>query len=210
MIPKKASIVFLILVVAISATGLTYALWSDTIEIRGTIQMAKFGIKIISHKALLSKCVERYSTLESQISPDGQFLNLEASNLRPSWYTWVGLKIQNDGNLPADIKLIEYIFEPYVFNEYFSVEEYFYGPFPPNESPSNPINQVWKDVKIGEELDSDGDVHFPIPDVPTPVSTDSEEKVIVWIWIHCEEDVPEDLQGQVATLKIRIVDDLGI
>ena len=128
---------FLATLMATSITGLTYALWSETLEIKGTIKMASFGIKIISYKALLSKCVEKYSEMEANPSPDDQFLYIEATNLKPCWYTWIGLKIQNDGDLPANIKHMEYIFEPYNFDDYFTVKEYFYGPFPEAEGQNN-------------------------------------------------------------------------
>jgi len=209
---NKVSGLFMAFTIAISITGLTYAHWSDTIKIEGNLEMAHIRIKIISYKALLSQEVQKYSTIESEVSEDGHLLMLNCTNLQSCWYTWIGLKTQNDGSLPANVKPPEYSFEPSDgFEDYFETEHYFYGPFPRKESPDSPIHLVWNDATIDEELLKNGTQNFPIDyNKIVPFTAEPGEKVIIWIWIHCKLDIPNDAQDKEVTLYIRIVDDLAI
>jgi hypothetical protein len=209
---NKVSGLFMAFMIAISLTGLAYAHWSDTVKIEGTIKMAHIRIKIISHKALLSKEVEEYSEIISEISGDGHLLTLTCTNLRPCWYTWIGLKTQNEGSLPANVKTPEYSFEPPDgFEDYFETNHYFYGPFPEKEDHGNPIHEVWRDATIGEELLEDGTPNFPIDhEEIVPFTVEPGEKVVIWIWIHCSSELPNDAQGKEVTLYIHIVDDPAI
>jgi hypothetical protein len=137
-------------------------------------------------------------------------LTLKCTNLRPCWFIWVGLKTQNQGSLPANVKLPEYRFEgPDGFEKYFETEEYFYGPYPEAENPENPIHGVWSNAKVGRELLEDGTVTFTNTLNSPPFPADPNEKVVIWIWVHCKLGIPDDAQGQTVTLYINIVDDIA-
>ena len=205
----KGSGFFMAFMIAVSLTGLSYAHWSDTIKIEGTAKMAHIRIKIISYKALTSKEVKKYSTINTELSEDGHMLIIYCSNLKPCWHVWIGLVTQNEGSLPANVKPPEYIFDgPDGFEDYFETMEYYYGPYPEDTGYGN--LEVWGNVVVGEDLMEDGTVTFTTPSKIPPFSTDPYEKVVIWIWIHVKNDIPDDIQGIEGTLYIRIVDDLAI
>lgn len=207
---SKISGLFVAFTIAVSLTGLTYAHWSDTIRIEGTLEMAHIRMTIISYKALTSREVKKYSTIEAELSEDGHLLTLTCANLKPCWFVWVGLVTQNQGSLPANVKPPEYTFEgPDGFNDYFETREYFYGPYPENTGFGN--LEVWGKVIVSDKgpLKPDGTVTFT-DGHPPPFPTDPGEKTVTWIWIHCMADMPPDAQGKTVTLYIRIVDDMAI
>lgn len=208
---NKVSTLFVTFIIAISVLGVTYAHWSDNIRIIGTAKMAHIKMTTISDKCLTSKDVERYSEIKSYVSDDGHLYTIEATNVRPCWFIWIGLKLQNAGSLPANVKPIEYGFDdPDGFHDYFETTEYFYGPYPEAEGPQNPIHNVWRNAKVGAELLEDGTVTFTETPRTPPFPTDPYEKVIVWIWVHCKLDIPDDAQGKTITMYIYIVDDLAV
>ena len=201
---------FMIIMIVMSFTGLSYAHWSDTIKIEGKAKMAHIKIQIISYKNLTSKYVEKYSTIDSELSEDGHLLTLYCTNLKPCWHVWLGLVTQNQGSLSANIKLPIYEFEgPDGFEDYFETKEFFYGPYP--EETGFGSLEVWGGVKVSEDgpLTPDGEAIFITPNneiIPFP--TDPWEKTVIWIWIHVKATVPVNIQGIEGTLNIRIVDDL--
>lgn len=208
---NKVSGLFMAFMMAVSLTGLSYAHWSDTIKIEGTAKMAHIRIKIISYKALTSKEVEKYSTIDTELSEDGHVLIIYCSNLKPCWHVWIGLVTQNQGSLPANVKPPEYVFDgPDGFEDYFETMEYYYGPYPESTGFGN--HEIWGKVKVDENgpLKPDGTVTFTTAPNPPPFSTDPYEKAVIWIWIHVKNDTPDDIQGIEGTLYINIVDDLAI
>ncbi len=206
---RKVSGFFMAFMIAVSLTGLSYAHWSDTIKIEGTAKMAHIRIKIISYKALTSKEVENYSTIDTELSEDGHMLIIYCSNLKPCWHVWIGLVTQNEGSLPAYVKSPEYIFDgPDGFEDYFETMEYYYGPY--SKDTGYGKLEVWGNVVVGEDLMENGTVTFTTPSETPPLETDPYEKVVIWIWIHVKNDTPDDIQGIEGTLYIRIVDDIAI
>ena len=205
----KISALFMTLAIILSLTGFTYAHWSDTIRINGKVKMAHILININSKKVLMSKGVQKYSSVEYNVTADKHTLEIRSENLRPCWYIWVGLVIQNEGTLPGKIKPPEYAFDPSdSWGNYFETTEYFYGPYPENTGFGR--LEVWGETKIDEQLKSDGTVTFTTPSTPTPFTINPTEKAVIWIWIHCKLDIPDDAQGDTITLYINIVDDIAI
>jgi len=208
---NRFSALFMVLVVILSIAGFTYAHWGKSVQIIGTVEMAHVRMTVISYKALTSQDIEKYSIVKSELSGDGHLLTLKCTNLRPCWFIWIGLKTQNRGSLPANVKPPEYSFEgPDGFEDYFETEEYFYGPYPEAEDHDNPIHGVWRNAKVGRELLEDGTVAFTNTVNSPSFPVDPDEKVVAWIWIHCEEDATGELEGETVTLYIKIVDDIAI
>jgi hypothetical protein len=208
---NRVSGLLLVLLVAVSLSGLTYAHWSDTVRIEGTAKMAHIRTTIISYKALTPKKVQEYATVNASLSEDGHLLTLSCSNLKPCWYIWVGLVLQNQGTLPANVKPPAYEFEgPDGFHDYFEVADYCYGPYPESQGFGN--LELWGKVTVGEggSLLPDGTNTFTTLPQPGPFPTDPGEKAVIWIWIHCKATVPPDAQGLTGLLYIQIVDDMAI
>ena len=209
---NKLSALFMILAIILSIAGFTYGHWSDKIRIEGSIEMAHILVSIKSAKVLISPYVQKQyqSYAEWEISPDEHTLEINSTNLGPSWYIWVGLIMQNQGPLPGQIKSPQYIFEDeYGFKDYFETKEYIYGAYPENTGLGN--LEVWGKVEIDEQLKPDGTVDFPteVPK-PTPLPLDPMEKAVVWIWIHVIPDVPPTAADKTVKLYIEIVDDIAI
>jgi len=206
---NKISALFMILAITLSIIGITYSHWADTVRIEGKVKMAHILIDIKSEKVLMSKDVQKYSSVTYEVSPDKHTLSIYSENLKPCWYIWVGLVMQNQGTLPGKIKSLEYIFEDSDgFEDYFETAEYFYGPYPENTGFGT--LEVWGKVKIDEQLKSDGSVTFTTPSTPTPFTLNPTEKAVIWIWIHVPEGITPDAQGETVTMYINIVDDPAI
>jgi hypothetical protein len=208
MTTTKISALFMILAIILSIAGFTYAHWADTVRIEGQVKMAHILVNINSEKVLISKDVQKYSSVNHNVSADQHTLEIHSENLRPCWCIWVGLVIQNQGPLPGKIKPPEYIFEgPDGFEDYFETAEYFYGAYPEDTGFGN--LEIWGKVKIDEQLLPDGTVTFTTDPTPTPFPINPTEKAVIWIWMHCKLDIPDDAQGQTVTLYINIVDDIA-
>jgi hypothetical protein len=205
---NKSYAIFMTLTIILSIAGFTYAHWTGIIRINGRVKMAHILVDIKSRKVLLSKDVEKYSSVTCEILPDNHTLAIYSENLKPCWYIWVGLVMQNQGTLPGKIKPPNYIFEDSNgFEDYFETREYFYGSYPENTGFGN--LEVWGKAKINEQLLKDGTVNFETDPTPTPFPINPTEKAVVWIWIHVQTDIPNDAQGQTVTLYINIVDDIA-
>ena len=205
----KISVLFMTFAIVLSLVGFTYAHWADTIQIEGKMKMAHILIGIKSEKVLMSKDVQKYSSVTYEVSPDEHTLAIYSENLRPCWNIWVGLVMQNQGPLPGEMKPPEYSYDPSdTWGNYFETTEYFYGPYPENTGFG--ALEVWGKVKIDEDLLPDGTVTFTTPSVPTPFILNPTEKAVIWIWIHCKLDLPDDAKGDTITLYINIVDDIAI
>lgn len=207
----KISAIFMVLAITLSIAGFTYAHWTDTVRINGTVEMAHILIDIKSDKVLISRDVQRKynSAVWWEVSPDRHTLEIHSLNLGPCWYIWVGLVMQNQGPLLGQIKPPEYVFEDgYGFEDYFETKDYFYGPYPENTGFGN--LEVWGKTKIDKHLLDDGTVTFITPSKPTPFTLNPTEKAIIWVWIHVIPDVPYTAEGKTVTLYINIVDDIAI
>jgi len=208
---KKFSAILMLLAITLSIAGFTYAHWTDTIRINGTIKMAHILIDIKSEKVLMSKCVKRYynSWVCYQVSPDLHTLAIYSKNLGPCWYIWVGLVMQNQGTLSGKIKAPAYSFDPPDgWGDYFETKEYFYGPYP--EPTGFGTLEVWGRAEIDKQLKYDGTVTFTTPSTPTPFTLNPTEKAVMWIWIHCKATIPKAAMGQIITLYVNIIDDVDI
>jgi len=211
MTKNKTYAIFMILAISLSIVGFVYAHWSDSIHISGTVKMAHIKLTIISYKNLTSCCVQRYSKITSQLSPDGHTLTLTCTGLKPCWFVWIGLLTQNQGTLPAIVKPPEYSFDdPDGFKDYFETKEYYYGPYP--EATGFGTLEVWGGAKVSTfgPLKPEGTTTFKTPSHTPPFVTQPGEKVVIWIWIHVHTSIPDTAQGKTVKLYITIVDDLAI
>lgn len=208
MTTNKIAVLFMTIAIILSLAGLTYAHWADSFKIVGRVKMAHILVDITSEKVLMSKDVQKYSSVNHNVSADKHTLAIHSENLKPCWYIWVGLVMQNQGTLPGKIKPPEYSFDPSdSWGNYFETTEYFYGPYPENTGFGT--LEVWGRVRIDELLNPDGTVNFTTPSTPTPFTLNPTEKAVIWIWIHCKLDIPDDAQGDTITMYINIVDDIA-
>jgi len=208
MTKNQISALFMTITIVLSLAGLTYAHWADSFKILGRVKMAHILVGIKSEKVLISKDVQKYSTVNYTVSSDEHTLAINCTNIKPCWYIWVGLVLQNQGDLPGKVKPPEYSYDPPdTWGAYFETTEYFYGPYPENTGFGG--LEMWGKVTIVEDLRPNGTVAFTTPSTPTPFPIDPAEKAVMWIWIHCKLDIPDDAQGDTLTLYINIVDDVA-
>lgn len=216
---NKISALVMAIAITLSIVGFTYSHWTDTIYINGTVKMAHLKLTVTSYKNLTSQEVQHYSNITSELSADGSMLTLTCTGVRPCWFIWIGLVTQNEGTLPVKLKPLEYDFDdPDGFHDYFETAEYFYGPYSKKQGFGN--LEVWKGdpppVNVGDELLADGNVTFSTTPTATspppfdPIPVDPLEKVVIWIWIHCKLEIPDDAQGKTITMYIYLVDDIAI
>jgi hypothetical protein len=199
----------MIVSVSLSLAGYSYSAWTDKVVIIGKVKMAHISITAISHKVLWSKCVGKYSTILYDLSEDGHTLWITANNLQECWYVWIGLVLQNQGSLPALVKETVLRIEGFPeLVDIFETQYYFYGPYP--ESTGFGTLPTWGSVKIGDQLEPDGNVNFLETPTDPPFTADPGEKAVVWIWLHVGEEVPPEAQGKTIQLFIDIVDDMAI
>lgn len=200
----------LVLAISLSAVGFAYSGWTDQILIQGRVKMAHVSLTITSQKVITSQSVEEYSTIsEGEITNDGNTLELTATNLKPCWFVWIGIVCQNQGSIPIWVKSPEITFsDPNDLGEHFEYEAYYYGPYPESTGFGN--LELWGSIKVGEELLSDGTVDFNTPENPPPFKAQPMEKVVIWIWLHVKDTMPQDAQGEQITIYVNIMDDMAV
>ncbi len=88
----------LILMVAVMLMGAGYAMWTEELNVNTTVTSGEFDISF-QEAEVTTPC--KYTESSATISPDGNTLTLEASQLYPTASIGYSVKLKNDGTVGA-------------------------------------------------------------------------------------------------------------
>jgi hypothetical protein len=101
---KKSVSMSLVVFLALAVVGFAYAAWSGTIEIAGTVEAAKLGLKFT--EVSCSDTSEPILDPTCELDGDGTVLTVHVSNAVPGYVATVQYKFRNEGTLPVRIDQI--------------------------------------------------------------------------------------------------------
>jgi len=139
-INKTTGILFILLILALGATGYSYSTWTKTLTIQGKINTGYYDFTIVSGKLLIpSQKFNETHPIHYYIGPDNLTLVAECENVTGEWTIKIGLLVKNNGTLPLDLTETAITFNITATN--FNVTKYYYK-FNPNYWNEIPFNQV--------------------------------------------------------------------
>lgn len=203
MVNAKIITAIIIPMLLICTGGYVYAHWTDNVFQKYKFHFFWVDPVITSYKALTE---EKYNGDNITVYPTPEELDQigGASNLQisaiipePGWYIWVGLVIHNQAIPPALIDKPTYQFiDPNNISNWFTHDEYFYGPYDKGEFANIKDDPcVWDGIKYYELPPN---VAEAIP----PVRLEYGEKLILWIKLQ----LSPDYQGSMDfSLQISII-----
>jgi len=151
---KQIIAVFTILVFALAITGYANSIWLKTINVQGTVNMAKFKIYIQDHN----------TTQTSQMSLDNHTLELSDS-ISLGETIWTGIIIKNNSTTPVTITYLITTNDTEA-EKWFLNQTHFYGPYQETDD----ISAVWD--KAATIPPSSGS--------PTPPELPAKNKLVAW------------------------------
>jgi hypothetical protein len=128
---RKSTALVLILLILLSAAGLVYAHWTDTLQIFGTVETGEEKVEITCYKCGKwgwSCWRKRYTTVCCTLSEDKQSVEITWNNIWPCSKMWLVLVMKNTGTIPVDIEDPKITFEDGI-EEWFTTHQIFFGPF---------------------------------------------------------------------------------
>jgi predicted ribosomally synthesized peptide with SipW-like signal peptide len=116
---------FLILVIALAAVGVGYALWSETLTITGTVQTGEVDVQFSQYpaeecidiqgvltcpeppeKAAAANCTVAWSNTSTDPNDNGaNLLQVTVTGMYPSYHCKVGFDVTSTGNVPVHVWL---------------------------------------------------------------------------------------------------------
>ena len=168
---KQILAMFTILLFALAITGYAYSHWQKTINIQGTLKMAKAQIIIQNHNTTL----EIIETTDHTLKLNG--------TITPSQTLWTGITIKNDGTTPTTMTLS--ITTSDTSTEiYFSNQTHFYGPYT-----AIPL-EVWESATT-----------MPPPSgSTTPPELPAQNMLVIWQNITLSETPPKPFTIEIAAI----------
>lgn len=91
----------LVVFLALTVVGFAYAAWSGNIEITGTVEAAKLGIKFVT-----VSCSDNNAAIDDPtftLNADGTELTVQVKNAVPGYGVHVHYKFRNESTLPVKI-----------------------------------------------------------------------------------------------------------
>jgi predicted ribosomally synthesized peptide with SipW-like signal peptide len=118
---------FLILVIALAAVGVGYALWSETLTITGTVQTGEVDVEFSQYpaeecidiqgvltcpeppeKAAAANCTVAWTNTATDPNDNGaNLLQVTVTGMYPSYHCKVGFDVTSTGNVPVHVWLPE-------------------------------------------------------------------------------------------------------
>jgi predicted ribosomally synthesized peptide with SipW-like signal peptide len=118
---------FLVLVIALAAIGVGYALWSETLTIQGTVQTGEVDVEFSQYpveecidiqgvltcpeppeKADAANCTVAWSNTSTDPNDNGaNLLQITVTGMYPSYHCKVGFDVTSTGNVPVHVWLPE-------------------------------------------------------------------------------------------------------
>jgi predicted ribosomally synthesized peptide with SipW-like signal peptide len=99
---KKILAISLVLAIALSALGVGYALWSDTLTINGTVNTGSVGIEW-SPVTIRSDETKPISVMDAWVSADGKVLNICITDAYPCVTYEIVTDIHCTGSVPVHL-----------------------------------------------------------------------------------------------------------
>lgn len=171
----------------ISISAYSYAHFTDTVVQKYKLHVQCFTVHIKSYKVVSrydDDLIDKYPSEDELERMDGTTtLEISTDTAFPGWWVWIGLLIQNQGNVPANVTTPIYeISDPAGVGVY--TEEYFYGPYTHGDFVSVD-HIVWGKVRW-KDLEENG---APPGYVPPPVTLEPEgqayeNKMVLWIYLE--------------------------
>jgi len=127
-INKTTGIIFVLLILTLSATGYSYSLWSKTLTIQGNITTAKAQLIITSHKLLIPNIADFNIThpIHYYVTSDNLTLVADCENVTGGeWTIKIGLLLKNNGTMPIYLTETAIAFNTSAAN--FQVNTYYYS-----------------------------------------------------------------------------------
>lgn len=163
---KRILAVFTILIIALAIAGFGYSVWTSTLYIEGTVNLAELSIYI-----------QDYNNTNGQLSADKHTLTI-TDTITPGQTLWTGIIIKNNSTTPVTITRQITTDNPLIWETNFTHNEYFYGPY----LESDDISGVWNESPtlppVGEQL--------------TPPETPAKNKLVTWQNITLDSNCPPD------------------
>jgi len=101
---KKMIILFATVMIALVAAGFTYALWSDTLTINGTLTTGTFDVDLsLCHYWDIEGDKPWVANATASLSTDNKTLTITVENAYPCFEFVVVFDIHNDGTIPAKL-----------------------------------------------------------------------------------------------------------
>lgn len=165
----KIIMLMLLPLIALTATGVTYALWQENLYIIGRIETAVWGQSIGSTKIVTPVGYDENRSIENSVINGGKTLRLICANISRGWNIWAGILIQNDGTVPTSVDqpIIEVSGAEI---QDFTINIYYYGPYNRGEH----TRSVWGGVKIK-------DLPFRDWKGPGGIILNPGQKAVIWI-----------------------------
>jgi hypothetical protein len=176
--------------------GVGAAHWYDYITKQYKLKAGYLNTQIISYKVLIPCSEVLIKTCPSDSQMPTKTISI-TTKVFPGWYCWIGLKIQNQGNLPVFIDGPQYqINDPSGVWQYFTHSEYYYGQIVNGTScgwsPTDVPENVYAMVKLKPQVPQQ--VAPPPPgNIPPPVRLSAYgphtwNTMIMWIYLKLPKD----------------------
>lgn len=92
---RKFGAMFVVLLVALGLVGATYAVWTDTVKVSGTVSTGTFDVKFTD-----VECDEvNYATIDAYVDDDNAVVNIQ--NAYPGLKVSCTFTVENAGTVPA-------------------------------------------------------------------------------------------------------------
>jgi len=166
-INKTTGIIFLLLILTLSATGYSYSFWSKTLTIQGNITTAKAQLIITSHKLLIPDIANFNGThpIHYHVASDNLTLVADCENVAGGeWTIIIGLIVKNNGTMPIYFTETAITFNTSALN--FQVTTYNYT-----------FNSAYWDALTFDDVP-------PLGSITTPIQLDPNDQAITWTIIQ--------------------------
>jgi hypothetical protein len=190
--------------------GVGAAHWYDFISKEYMLKGGYLKTKIISYKVLMPCSEVLYTTCPKECDMPCQGISI-TTKVFPGWYCWIGLKIQNYGNLPVWVDGPQFnINDPSKVWKNFIHNEYYYGQVVDGTSvgwaPSDVPQGVYAMVKLNPQTHQQVRPP-PCGNIPPPVhlcayGPHTWNTMILWIYLKLPKDSP--LCRCYCTFKLKI------
>lgn len=172
----KVTLLVLLIMAALATAGLASALWREDLYIIGRVETAVWRQAIGSFKVVKPVGYDENRSIIGSIENGGQTLTLACANVSSGWRVWIGLVIQNVGNIPTTVES-PVIRMSSLDVESFNVEVHVYGPYDRGD-----FTVVWGGVKI-DNLPFEGSKN------PGDVVLMPNQKAVVWIGLRYDQEL---------------------
>ena len=214
---KRIITILLIPILFIPITSIGYAHFTDLVVKQYKIHVKCLNVEIGTYKVLSpwdDELIEKYPPDDDLPSPTLQI----STKIFPGWYVWIGFILQNYGSFPAwvDSPRYDVVSDPPNMWDWFTVNEYFYGPWARNDVPKRIYDHVyvpsWR--HLSDPLPPNALAPPPLGNVPTPIYLEPAgsvlgqhniDSMVMWIFLKFSENYPINNYPFTISITITIV-----